>query len=60
MLRKALFNIIRQEQREILDRLVVEEHQPAPDQRRVTALRQQAVHLRQELEHFPEANALRN
>lgn len=55
MLRNALFNIIRQEQREIEDRLEVEEHQTAPDTQRLNTLRQQAVSLRQELEHFPEA-----
>lgn len=55
MLRKALFNIIRQEQREIEDKLEVEEQRSAPDDRRVTTLRRQADNLRQELEHFPEA-----
>lgn len=55
MLRKALFNIIRQEQREVEDQLKVEERQPAPDGGLLTALRQQANSLRRELEHFPEA-----
>ena len=55
MLRKALFNIIRQEQREIEDRLVEEERRPAPDVGRLVALRDQATNLRRELEHFPEA-----
>ena len=55
MLRKALFNIIRQEQREVEDRLVEEERNPAPDVGRLVALRAQANNLRRELEHFPEA-----
>ena len=55
MLRKALFNIIRQEQREIEDRLEVEQRNPSPDERRVSSLRRQVDNLRDELEHFPEA-----
>jgi hypothetical protein len=55
MLRKALFNIIRQEQRAVEDRLEVEASNPTPDERRVTSLRRQADNLREELEHFPEA-----
>jgi len=55
MLRNALFNIIRQEQREIEDELEKEEHRPAPDIGRLAALRQQATNLRRELEHFPES-----
>jgi hypothetical protein len=55
MLRKALFNIIRQEQRAVEDRLEVEASNPTPDERRVSSLRRQADNLREELEHFPEA-----
>jgi len=55
MLRNALFNIIRQEQREIEDRLVAEERRSAPDVGKLVALRQQAMNLRRELEHFPDA-----
>lgn len=55
MLRNALFAIIRQEQREIEDRLVEEERRPTPDVGRLVALRAQATNLRRELEHFPEA-----
>lgn len=55
MLRNALFNIIRQEQREIEDELEKEEHRSAPDIGRLAALRQQATNLRRELEHFPES-----
>lgn len=55
MLRKALFNIIRQEHREIEDRLEIEERSPSPDVRRVSTLRREADVLRQEMEHFPEA-----
>lgn len=55
MLRKALFNIIRQEQREIEDRLVEEERSPRPDIGKLVALRQQAMNLRRELDHFPDA-----
>lgn len=55
MLRRALFNIIRQEHRDIEDRLVLEEKASSPDERRVSTLRHQADSLRQELEHFPEA-----
>lgn len=57
MLRKALFNIIRQEQRAVEDRLEVEASNPTPDERRVTSLRRLADNLREELEHFPEARA---
>ncbi|WP_199231792.1 hypothetical protein [Azospirillum sp. TSO35-2] len=52
MLRKALFNIIRQEQREVEDELEREEQRPAPDVRRLVGLRQEATSLRRELEHF--------
>lgn len=54
MLTKALFNIIRQEQREVEDELEREERRPAPDRGRIGVLRQQATSLRRELEHFPE------
>lgn len=54
MLTKALFNIIRQEQRDVEDELEREERGPTPDSRRIGALRQQATSLRRELEHFPE------
>lgn len=55
MLRKALFNIIRQEQRDVEDQLVEEERRPAPDVGRIVALRAEATDLRRELEHFPDA-----
>lgn len=55
MLRKALFNIIRREQREIEDKLQAEEHKPAPDTGRLATLRQEAVSLRRELEHYRDA-----
>lgn len=54
MLRKVLFNIIRQEQREVEDRLEKEEHGPTPDQVRVAALRREAQNLGRELEHYAE------
>lgn len=54
MLTKALFNIIRQEQREVETELEREERRPAPDVRRIGVLRQQATSLRRELEHFPD------
>lgn len=55
MLRKALFNIIRQEQREAEDELEKEEQRASPDARRMTALRQEVQSLRRELEHYSEA-----
>lgn len=55
MLRRALFNIIRQEHRDIEDKLELEAKAPSPDERRVSTLRHQADSLQQELEHFPEA-----
>ena len=55
MLRNALFAIVRQEHREVEDRLVEEERRSAPDVGRLVALRAQATNLRRELEHFPEA-----
>ncbi len=54
MLRKTLFNIIRQEHREVSDELEKEERRPSPDVGRLTALRQKASNLRREMEHFPE------
>lgn len=52
MLRKALFNIIRQEQQEVEGKLEKEERNPAPDVGRLVALKQEATSLRRELEHF--------
>lgn len=52
MLRKALFNIIRQEQREVEDELEKEERRPTPDIRRLAALRNEASDLGRELEHY--------
>ena len=52
MLRKALFNIIRQEQQEVEGELEKEERRPAPDVGRLVALQQEATSLRRELEHF--------
>ncbi len=52
MLRKALFNIIRQEQRDVEDELQKEERSPTPDVLRVVALQREATSLRRELEHF--------
>jgi len=52
MLRKALFNIIRQEQREVEGELEKEERSPTPDVRRLVALKQEATNLSRELEHF--------
>lgn len=52
MLRKALFNIIRQEQREVEDALEKEGRNPAPDVSKLVALQQQVSNLRRELEHF--------
>jgi hypothetical protein len=54
MLRKALFNIIRQEQLEIEGELEKEEMRPAPDVDKLAALRQEANSLRRELEHVAE------
>ncbi|WP_167543394.1 hypothetical protein [Azospirillum thiophilum] len=54
MLRKALFNIIRQEQREVEDELEREEQQPRPDIGRIVGLQQEVTSLRRELEHFNE------
>ncbi|WP_169732775.1 hypothetical protein [Azospirillum halopraeferens] len=53
MLKNVLFNIIRQEQREVEERLEEEGRRPAPDLGKLTALRQKAMTLRRELEHFP-------
>jgi hypothetical protein len=55
MLRAALFGIIRQEQHVIENQLGEEEKQPAPDIRRLVALRREVQNLRRELEHFPDA-----
>ncbi|MBP2231509.1 hypothetical protein [Azospirillum agricola] len=52
MLRKALFNIIRQEQREVEDELEKEERCSTPDVGRLIGLRQEVSSLRRELEHF--------
>jgi hypothetical protein len=52
MLRKALFNIIRQEQREVEGELEKEERRPAPDVGRLVGLKQEMTSLRRELEHF--------
>lgn len=52
MLRKALFNIIRQEQREVEGELEKEERSLTPDVRRLVALKQEATNLSRELEHF--------
>ncbi|CAO3437174.1 hypothetical protein [Azospirillum doebereinerae] len=52
MLRKALFNIIRQEQRDIEDKLEKEERRSSPDAGRLVGLRQEVTSLRRELEHF--------
>lgn len=54
MLRKALFNIIRQEQQEVEVELRNEERRPAPDLCRLAALRREASSLRRELEHYVE------
>ncbi len=50
MLRKALFNIIRLEQRQLEERIAEEQKRPAPDVSRLTALRREEGHLRRELE----------
>lgn len=55
MLRKALFNIIRQEQREVEDELEKEERCPAPDVGKLVSLRREVSSLRRELEHFSDA-----
>lgn len=52
MLRKALFNIVRQEQRDVEDELQKEERRSAPDHGRMRELRQEAQSLRRELEHY--------
>ncbi len=52
MLRKALFNIIRQEQREVEGELEKEERRPAPDVGRLVGLKQEMTSLCRELEHF--------
>ena len=52
MLRNALFNIIRQEQREIEDELEKEERSTTPDAGRMVALKREVTDLRRELEHF--------
>jgi len=52
MLRKALFNIIRQEQRDVEDRLESECRQTAPDDAKLRELRAEAFSLRRELEHY--------
>ncbi|MFD1626905.1 hypothetical protein [Azospirillum griseum] len=52
MLRKALFNIIRQEQREVEDELEREERRSVPDSSRLVGLRQEMTSLRRELEHY--------
>lgn len=55
MLRKALFNIIRQEQLSVEGELEREELRPRPDIGKLDALRQEANNLRRELEHFTES-----
>ncbi len=50
MLRKALFNIIRLEQRQLEERIVEEEKRPTPDVGRLVALRREESSLRRELE----------
>lgn len=52
MWRKALFNIIRQEQRDVEDQLEKEERRASPDTRRMNDLRREAQDLRRELEHY--------
>lgn len=55
MLRKALFNIIRQEQRTLADELEKEERSSIPDRDRLMALRREVGDLRRELEHYSDA-----
>jgi len=52
MLRKALFNIIRLEQRQLEEQIAEEQKRPAPDVGRLTALRREEKSLRQELEQY--------
>lgn len=52
MLRKALFNIIRQEQRDVEDRLETECRRNDPDDLKLRELRAEAFALRRELEHY--------
>lgn len=53
MLKNVLFNIIRQEQRAVEERLKEEGRRPSPDIGKLSALRKEAMTLRRELEHFP-------
>lgn len=52
MLRVALFNIIRQEQRDVEDRLESECRRVVPDDDKLRELRAEAFSLRRELEHY--------
>ncbi|MGQ9365981.1 hypothetical protein [Azospirillum sp. A39] len=54
MLKNVLFNIIRQEQRDVEERLEEEGRRPDPDGRKLSALRREAKMLRRELDHFPD------
>ena len=55
MLRRTLFNIIRQEHRQLEDQIAEERRRPTPDRHRLTVLQQEEFSLRRELESFPES-----
>ena len=54
MLRRTLFNIIRQEHQELEDQIAEERRRPSPDSNRLRFLQQQECSLRREMESFPE------
>lgn len=53
MLRATLFNIIRQECRQVENEIAEEERRPSPDRSRLTDLQKKEVSLRRELDSFP-------
>ena len=52
MLRDALFNIIRQERRQLEDEIAAEQTRADPDSARLSALRREESSLRRELERY--------
>ena len=54
MLRRTLFNIIRQEHQHLEDQIAEEQRRPSPDGNRLKYLQQQEFSLRREMESFPE------
>lgn len=55
MLRRTLFDVLRQEQQELMSTIAAEERKARPDRIKLATLRQQVRDLRTEMEQFPEA-----